>query len=189
MTDLLTVKGPEVRTFGAAQFRTELRADTGSRFLEGRAVPYGEFSDIGWFMEQHQHGAYTKTIRENPHLPLLLFHDARKFPVGKVERWKDGEGGLDAVWRMDSADDAQEAARLADEGFMTGLSVGFVPIQRTFEDREGKDWITVTEARLLEVSLTPTPAYAGAQVQLVRSAGAITDRADEPEAAKRRPGR
>lgn len=162
--DTISVVGPEVRTLAAS-----VRAKAGSRFLEGRAVPYGVWEDVGWFMEEFRHGSLTRTIRDNPNLPLLLFHDARKFPVGKVEKWTDTEDGLDAVWRMDTADDAQEAARLASEGMLTGLSVGFVPIARELAERDGRDWWTVTEARLLEVSLTPTPAYAGAQVSLVRS--------------------
>lgn len=168
---------PELRTFTG-----ELRAlenQKGSRFIEGRAVPYGVWEDIGPFDEQHEHGSMAKTIREAAKsLPLLLFHDARRFPVGKVERWKDGAEGLDAVWRMDTADDAAEAARLAGEGMLTGLSIGFVPIKSRREDHEGRMRITRTESRLLEVSLVPVPAYAGASVTLVRSRDADRMRAE-----------
>ena len=165
----LTVAGPEARTFVGGEFR----AEKGSKFFEflaGRAVPYGSWEDIGgWFLESFAPGSLARTTRDNPRLPLLLFHDSRRFPVGRVDKWVDTEGGMNAVWKMDTAVDAQEAARLARDGMLTGLSVGFVPIAQDLEDRDGREWHTITEARLLEVSMTPTPAYAGAQVQHVRS--------------------
>ena len=39
----------------------------------------------------------------------------------------------------------------------------------TYDEDTGISWVERTEARLLEVSLTPTQAYAGAKVALVRS--------------------
>ena len=61
---------------------------------------------------------------------------------------------------------------------LTGMSVGFVPIEeyRTVKgqrvdvntdvelDEDGIPWVTRRQARLLETSLTPTPAYVGAQI-------------------------
>lgn len=163
----LTVAGPEARTYPA-----EFRADKGSKFFEvmaGRAVPYGVEESIGWFIEVHEAGSFKKTIRENPNLPLLLFHDARRFPVGRVEKWDDREDGLHAVWALDTSDDAQEAARLASDRMLTGLSIGFAPIRTMWEDRDGVEVAHRQESRLLEVSLTPVPAFAGASVEMVRS--------------------
>lgn len=175
--DLVSLKGPEVRTFPALQFR-EFEASDSGRFLEGRAVPYNTWADIGWFMEQHAPGSFAKSIREAANkLPLLLFHDSRSFPIGTSHEWRDSDAALDCVWRIDQKDDrAVEAARKAAEGLLTGLSIGFSPISEPSEkdgtlreDENGLLWITWTESRLLEVSLTPTPAFAGAKVQLVRS--------------------
>lgn len=180
----VTLRAPEVRTFPVLEFR-ETDATASGSFLEGRAVPYGEWTDVGWFMEKFARGAFAKSIREAAdHLPLLLWHDNRSFPVGVSESWTESDGGLDAVWRMDTgAELAVEATRQAREGRLTGLSVGFAPMPErdTLEvDENGLPWIIRNEARLLEVSLTPTPAYAGAQVALVRS------RAQQREAQPRR---
>lgn len=164
------VSGPEVRTFAGLQLR-DIESD-GARWLEGRAVPYDTWSDVGWYMEKIRKGCFAKSIREAARrLPLLLFHDGHSFPVGVSEKWTENDEGLDVVWRMDSGEQAQEAARLADAGMLTGLSVGFAPIQseRTYDEEAGTSWVERTEARLLEVSLTPTPAYAGAKVAVVRS--------------------
>ncbi|MDO5534378.1 MAG: HK97 family phage prohead protease [Propionibacteriaceae bacterium] len=186
MTDeMVTLKAPEVRTFPALEFREFERSASG-RFLEGRAVPYNRWADIGWFRERFAPGAFAKSIREAARkLPLLLWHDNRTFPIGVSDEWRDNDKGLDCVWDLDVDDPrAVEAARKAERGELTGLSIGFAPIENRGKNARGEvvdlnnvleidDMglmsVTRKEARLLEVSLTPTPAYAGAQVSLVRS--------------------
>ena len=148
------------------------------------AVPYGTWTDVGWFHERFAAGSLDKSIREAASdLPLLLFHDADEFPIGRAVKWVlDDPAGLVGEWEIDKGDAmAQEAARKAAGGFLTGASIGFQPIRskRVFPDdpewdssvpSDGSEMqVTRLEARLLEVSLTPTPMYADAVVQLVRS--------------------
>lgn len=188
MTDTIqsvTLKAPEVRTFPVLEFR-EFEGTASGKYLEGRAVPYNRWADIGWFRERFLPGAFAKSIREAARkLPLLLWHDNRTFPIGVSQEWRDNDDGLDAVWDIDVDDPrAVEAARKAERGELTGLSIGFAPIEKRGKNAKGElvdlnneidvdelgvMSITRREARLLEVSLTPTPAYAGAQVSLVRS--------------------
>lgn len=170
-TEPLTLNAPEVRTFAGLEFRDADATESGS-YLEGRAVPYDVWQDVGWYMERIRKRCFAKSIREAARrLPLLLWHDSRSFPVGVSERWTETDEGLEVVWKMDSGDQAQEAARLAREGMLTGLSVGFhgITSERTYDEDAGISYVDRIEARLLEVSLTPTPAYAGAKVALVRS--------------------
>jgi len=155
--------------------------------LEGMAVPYNTWTDTGWEYEQFAPGAFAKSISENPRLPLLLWHDNRTWPVGASREWDERDDGLwGAPWELDESEEAQRGADLADKGMLTGMSIGFVPSRRdeanewvnveTGEPLDEDDWwnpmagVIRHEARLVEVSLTPTPAYAGAQVALVRSA-------------------
>lgn len=176
-TSTVTLRAPEVRT-NQLQLR-EVETTMSGRFLAGRAVPYGEFASIGWFEEEHQAGSFARSITEAAaRLPLLLWHDNRTFPVGVSDEWKDGDDGLDAVWRMDDADEARRAADLASKQMLTGLSIGFAPIRSAWTYLDDDEWnpeegrldrVTRLESRLLEVSLTPTPAFAGAKVSLVRS--------------------
>lgn len=62
---------------------------------------------------------------------------------------------------------------MAESGSLGYMSVGFQPVRSvtTFSDDPDDDEMTITrvEARLLEVSLTPTPAYADATVTKVRT--------------------
>lgn len=188
----VSLSGDEVRTFPAL----ELRADTVDgdpdapiREITGVAVPYDTWTSVGWFEEKMLKGTFRKSIQEAARrLPLLLWHNNRAFPIGVSRAWDETDPGLVGHWTIDeSDDDAQTAARKARDGMFTGLSVGFAEINRdgaklrvdaeTGEQVDYDDWwrldrpgIVWKEARLLEVSLTPTPAYAGAQVAMVRSA-------------------
>ena len=179
-----TGKGLRRRLFPDLNFR-EFDATEDGRFLEGRAVPYNRWANIGWFRERFIPAAFAQSIRENRQLPLLLFHDSRSFPIGLGHEWNDNDAGLDGVWKLDTDDQrAVEAARKAREGMLTGMSIGFAPIEKmgknsrgaivdlnneVEEDEMGLLSVTRRVARLMEVSLTPTPAYAGAKVALVRS--------------------
>ena len=175
MSDLLTLAAPEVRTYPPTFELREMDGTDSGSMLSGLAVPYSEeFEDVGWYFERFRKGVFAKSIREAAKgLPLLMFHDSAKMPVGVSVEWREANDGLHGVWKIDTADPvAVEAARKARDGFLTGLSVGFAPIEngttREYDDHDAL-YVTRTEARLLEVSLTPTPAYAGAQVQYVRS--------------------
>ena len=160
------------------------------RFLEGVAVPYDTWADIGPFVERHAAGSFARSTKgAGKGLPLLLFHDNRKWPVGHAEAWAHDRGGLAGVWRLNDTDDAQTAAALAEAGDLTGMSIGFAPVRSDWDPRGADDWnpdlgpdhkdrVTRVESRLLEVSLTPTPAFAGAQVALVRTAYTRDGRAE-----------
>jgi len=154
-------------------------------YLEGRAVPYDVFADVGPFLEQHESGSFTDTTKRGTgkNAPLLLFHDKRSFPIGKAESWSHDDGALDGVWKLNDSPHSQQAARAAHDGELIGMSVGFVPMRFSVErceDWSGRDWNpdlgaehkdrwTRHENRLVEVSLTPAPVYEDSGVVLVRS--------------------
>jgi HK97 family phage prohead protease len=176
------IDAPERRLFEAPlQLRDTQLVGKPFKYLEGRAVPYGEWADIGWFLEAHREGSLDQTTRagSGKNLPLLLFHNNRSWPIGHNDSWSSDSGGLNGVWRLNDTAEAQQAATLAAAGDLTGLSIGFQPIRSEWEHVEEwapelgpdhMDRVTRLESRLLEVSLTPTPAFAGAEVVMVRTA-------------------
>lgn len=183
----MTTMAPENRLFAGFQIR-ELDTTDSLSMIEGKAVPYGVQTNVGWYLEDFAAKAFAKSISEAARdLPFLLFHDNRTFSIGAADEWIEEKDGLVGRWRLDGSDMAQRAAKQAQDGFLTGLSVGFQPIRSTWtyaEDwnpdlgAEHMDRVTRLEARLLEVSLVSTPAYADAGVTLVRSAdGANRQRA------------
>jgi HK97 family phage prohead protease len=163
------VTATEVRKFGV-----QLRA-TGNRTMVGLAVPYNATRNTGGgFTERFFPGVFAKSIKEAARaLPLLMHHDWDSIPVGKAIGWEETAEGLVGTWQFDSRFEAAEAARLAHEGYLSGLSVGFLPTA------DGSDWdlsgdmphVDRRAARLVETSLTPTPVFEGAGVIAVRSLG------------------
>ena len=56
---------PESRMYEAPmQLRDTQLVGKPYKFLEGRAVPYNVWADIGWFMEQHDKGSLDRTTKE-----------------------------------------------------------------------------------------------------------------------------
>ena len=157
-----------------------------ARYLEGVAVPFDTWADIGWFMESHAADSFKRSTAGNKgaRLPLLLFHDNRTFPIGHAESW-DHDDALRGVWKLNDSPEAHRAADAADAGDLVGLSIGFAPIRSdwTYVDEwnpelgpDHKDRVTRIESRLLEVSMTPTPAFADAAVEVVRTSFDIAQR-------------
>ena len=133
-------------------------------------------------MEAHAAGSLKQSTSagKGRTLPLLLFHDNRSFPVGASEQWTHTPDGLDGVWKLNDSPEAQQAAGAAERGELTGLSIGFQPIRSDWDMVAWDDWdpdlgpdhmdhVTRLESRLVEVSITPTPAFTDAQVNSVRS--------------------
>ena len=187
-----TLTAPEGRLFAGVEFR-EVETTADYSMLRGLAVPYNEWASIGWFLEEFSPGSLGKSIKEAARaLPLNLFHENRTFPIGAASEWDETAAGLAGVWRLDGSEMAQEAARLAEQGMLTGLSIEFGPIRSEWVEAEvwdparGPDYmdrVTRVEARLGAVGLVQTPAYVSAGVELVRSADArrrVEDRGGTP---------
>jgi HK97 family phage prohead protease len=160
-------------------FATEIRSREG-RFVEGIAAPYDSETPIGsQYVEVLARGLFNKSIREAAlNLPLHVFHDTSTYPVGRAVEWDDRPDGLYGVWEMDSSDEAKRAVEAAESRMVGGLSVGFSPIQSDVKpgDETTPTRVIRKEARLVEVSMVSTPAYAGAVITLVRTAGPRTPR-------------
>jgi len=167
-----TPEATEIRTFATTGF--EFRAVPEGRTMIGLVAPYGVPADVGTFTETLNPGCFAKSIKEAArNLPLHMNHRHEEIPVGKAVRWEEAPQGLLAEFMFDTRSDATEAARLAEEGLLASLSVGFLPLPN------GSDWnltgdrphVTRREARMLEVSLCSVPIYADAGVIAMRSAG------------------
>lgn len=151
--------------------------------LAGRALAYGAVADIGRFTEEFTPRAFAKSIGEAAKgLPLTLFHKDNDLAslVGVNEEWHDRTEALDGVWRLDTSERAQEAGRLARDGYLNYMSIRFQPDRTRQETRNGKLHMIRQSARLIATSLVSTPAYAGSTVEWVR-----THDADAHDAAAR----
>lgn len=188
-----TTATPERRTTSVGIQLRDAETTESLSMLSGRAVPYGESADIGWFLEEFAPGSLAKSIKEAARaLPLLMFHDSNAFPIGAASSWEERSDGLWGVWRLDKGETAQRAAQLAKDELLSFMSIRFAPIRSTWTyaddfnpdlGPEFKDRVVRHEARLLETSLVSTPAYAGAAVEWVRSGETVRSRTSATRAA------
>ena len=121
-------------------------------------------------------GCLSKSLaaRSNP-LPMLLHHDLHR-PIGAWKEWSERPEGLYVVGNMTlGTRDAQEAHALAKDGALTGLSIGWQPINET---RDAKGVRNVTEAALFEGSLVSIPMNDSARVTSIKTIGSARDIAE-----------
>jgi HK97 family phage prohead protease len=160
--------------------------DSGRRLITGLAAPYNVETPIGGvYLEVLAPGVFKRSIKNmaasGKAMPLHMFHDTKTWPVGKAVGWEDTERGLVGTWEIipEGVDEvADKAYRMAQDDFINGLSVGFQPIRSDIDP--GTDTrpprVTRLEARMFETSMVSAPAYAGAQITLVRTAGLKVNR-------------
>ena len=150
----------------------EIRAvDMAERTITGVCAPWDEVSylvpDPGG--ERIIRGAFSKSLRQRVDRVLLFRAHDHTRAIARSRQFTDDEHGLTGVFHARPSVAGDEALEEARDGYLPGMSVGFVPVN----DRRGPDGVReIVEARLMEVSLVPIPAYEGARVLAVREAAA-----------------
>lgn len=156
--------------------------DTDGRTLVGLAVPFDSEIDVSdwWddYTEVFRKGAFAKTIRDRAKpVPLLAHHAHRSLPIGRAVRLTETDAGLEAEFHLTAGvQQADETLALVLDDALSGLSIGFEPIQH--RETKGpnrtppnaRDLIERTEVALREVSVCNFPAFATAGVTGVRDA-------------------
>jgi len=150
----------------------EVKEVTPDGTFHGIASVYG-VEDLGGDMIEP--GAFTKTLSENPTVPILWQHDAHEvIGSGTLKEWQ-GKIIIDAQLDMDDPT-AQKAHRKLKARLIKGLSIGFQTIKATFQDivADGASKMIrrVQELKLWEVSIVTFPMLPQAQVTRVKSADA-----------------
>ena len=145
----------------------EFKADLENRIIEGHAAAFGNRDFVGDVIVK---GAFSKTLQEQPAgIPLLRDHDPRR-AIGKSMEIGEDEFGLFTRNKVSKTQDGDEALELANDGVLTGMSIGFRPIKKDFGRAEGKASRFLREIKLVENSLVLFPANTKARVLAVKSA-------------------
>jgi len=98
--------------------------------------------------------------------PVVLFaHDSHSIPIGRAKNVgvMDGElRGTVEFATKDISEDADRVFRAVESDFMRTGSVGFIAHTIRFEMRDDVEIAVLADVELLEFSITPVPADAGA---------------------------
>lgn len=145
------------------------------RILDLRVVPYNvsaqvrDAPDAEPYLEQFAPGAFARAVRA-PDRVQFRYHHGQGLAdwIGRGVQFAEGDGGLDGSVRVLPGVFGDQALTLVDEGMLRGVSVGFQDLARR-NRRAGDGAIIRERCHLVEVSLTPEPAYAGAAVTGRRS--------------------
>jgi HK97 family phage prohead protease len=130
------------------------------REISGKIVPFGT-GEIGKTnLGEYAFAANSIEITDPSKIRLLSQHNMQK-PIGKMISAEQRTDGIYAVFRLSKSTAGSDALIMAQEGLVTGLSIG----AEILASQPSKDGYTVvSSARLKEVSLVTVPAFASAQV-------------------------
>ena len=147
----------------------EFREDDDGHHLVGIVAPFGAMYDAGAYLERFAPSAFDKTIKERgQRIHLLEQHATDRLPIGRAVRWEKTRDGLIADFVLARTARGDEAYQLAVDGFVNGLSVGFVPVRTRNDEHGGRSLRTRLEVKLDHVGLVRNPAYDEARLVSVR---------------------
>ena len=143
----------EILTFSA-----ELVADSATRTISGKIVPFGgEVGNTSAGAVVFERGAIN--ISDTSKVKLLLEHDPKQ-PIGRAQFFNETEDGIFASFKISKSSRGSDALIEASEELRTGLSVGVMV--NAAKPKNGV--LYVSSADLLEVSLVQAAAFKSAAV-------------------------
>lgn len=157
--DITGTGGTAQRTMGQIT-----RAEAGQ--FTGLGISFTETYETPWFNERFEPGC----IEPAPGAPVLRDHNMERL-VGRVTEATSTDEGVVITAALSSTGLGEETRTLLNDGTLTGISVGFKPLQWREEHTEGSETPLIIHERIqvLEYSLTAFPAYKTAQVTESRS--------------------
>lgn len=140
-------------------------ADVHSRTITGVVVPFHKVGNTSAGPVQFELGAFGNIDASS--VKFLLEHDPKQ-PIGKALDLTVTPGAVMGTFKISNTAKGTDALVEASDGLRDGISVGAVVDKSTVKDGV----IHVTAARIVEVSLVHTPAFADAVVTQIAAAEA-----------------
>jgi HK97 family phage prohead protease len=148
----------------------EIKELNDSGLIEGLLAGFGNVDHGG---DKLLPGCLTKSLaaRSTP-LPMLLCHDPKR-PIGAWKEWHERPEGLFVKGKITlGTRDGAEAYALAQDGGLTGLSIGWKGGKGTYD---GAGTRLIAEADLVEGSLVPCPMNDRTRITAVKSIRDLED--------------
>lgn len=169
-------QGPAIR-LGAQTPASSFAVDVAKRTITGLAVPYGVPAESDGQLWQFSQGSLAWS--EDSRVKLWVNHDSDR-AVGFAQQLDDRQDGLYATFKVARGAAGDEALQMAEDGVWDGFSIGLAKGGKYV--RRGRVSHAVS-APLMEISLTPAPAFDDARVHAV--AASATNQGEKMTAAQR----
>jgi HK97 family phage prohead protease len=163
----------------------EIREEGEERTIEGIAAVVNKETDLGWFVERIEPGAFDEVMKDDvvalfnhdPNLPLARTTGSGE---GKLDIFLTDGGDLGYRFKIPNTTMGQDLAENIRNGVVSKSSFAFTIAEDTWDyssDKEVPDRRTITKiSRLFDVSPVTYPAYKDTDV-----AARSLERAQEPE--------
>lgn len=168
--------GPAIR-LGNPAAETSFAVDVAKRTITGLAVPYGVPARSDGQLWQFSQG--TLQYADPSRVKLWINHDSDR-AVGFAQELDDRPDGMYATFKVARGAAGDEALSMAEDGVWDGFSIGLAEGGKYV--RRGRVNHAVS-APLMEISLTPAPAFDDARVHAV--AASATNQGEKMTAAQR----
>ena len=147
-------------------FSTPIQAaDTERRVISGKIMEYGAVGHTSVGAVVFEHGSIQ--IPSPGRIKLLAQHEPNN-PIGRAQSFSNEGEFIYGSFKISSSSKGTDYLTLAAEDLVSGLSVGVEVIASLPND----DYLLVTSARLIEVSLVESPAFENAIVTSVAASQA-----------------
>lgn len=144
----------------------ELRSD-GKRLIGYAAVFNLPSQDLGGFQEVVMPGAFTRSLSESPDVVALWDHDARSV-LGRTKsgtlRLSQDTRGLRFEIEAPNTTVGADVLEMVGRGDVTGASFAFTVKEQRWKDSEALPIRELVDVDLLDVTITPRPAYPDTEV-------------------------
>lgn len=142
---------------------------------EGVIIAYAAtFNGQDSYGDTIRSGAFTKTAAERKdRIKVLYNHDPYNLPVGKPLSLAEDAHGLLTHTKMSRTQLGQDIYTLAQEGALSELSIGYIPIKASYPEGDDGTRRELLEVKLVEYSFVPMPADERALIVGVKSAAEL----------------
>jgi len=153
-----------------AEFKFQA-SDTDTREVVGYGAVFGNVDSYGDVIAP---GAFAKSLSEiksgtRPMPAMLLSHNPEALPVGKWTEMSEDSMGLRVKGFLLDTNQGMDTYKALKAGAITGLSIGFRPIEYALRSKPDEPRRTLKSVDLMEVSVVGFPANDKARVLSVKA--------------------
>ena len=135
-------------------------ADAERRIISGKVMEYGAIGQTSAGAVMFEHGSIQ--IPSTAKIKLLAQHEPNN-PIGRAQSFSTQGDFIFGSFKISNSSKGTDYLTLAAEDLVSGLSVGVEVISSLPKD----NYLLVTAARMMEVSLVESPAFENATVTSV----------------------